>query len=157
MIEKLNQAYTAEKLALENLPKLAEAASSQTLKQAFQNHVQETQQQVSRLEQSAKQMGTTAEGAPCEAMEGLAAEGQRLISEHQPGPILDVLLVAAAQAIEHHEIAAYGTMRSLAASSGMQEVADLLGQTLAEEKATDEKLTALVESEINPAALQKAA
>jgi ferritin-like metal-binding protein YciE len=157
MVEKLNQAYTAEKLALENLPKMAEAATSPALKQAFQGHMQETQQQVSRLEQAAKQMGASAEGAPCEAMEGLAAEGQRLMTEHQRGPILDVLLVAAAQAIEHHEIAAYGTMRSLAAASGMQEVADLLGQTLAEEKATDEKLTALAESEINPAALQSAA
>jgi ferritin-like metal-binding protein YciE len=157
MIEKLNQAYTAEKLALENLPQLAGAATSPTLKQAFQDHVAETEQQVSRLEQAAQQMGTTAQGAPCEAMEGLASEGKRLIAEHQPGPMLDVLLVAAAQAIEHHEIAAYGTMRSLASSSGMQEVAELLGQTLAEEKATDEKLTALAESEINPAAMSTAA
>jgi ferritin-like metal-binding protein YciE len=157
MIEKLNQAYTAEKLALENLPKLAQAATSPTLRQAFETHQQETQQQVARLEQAGQQMGAQIQGAPCEAMQGLATEAERLIAQHQRGPLLDVVLVASAQAIEHHEIAAYGTMRTLARSSGMGAVADLLEQTLQEEKATDEKLTMLAESEINPAALQQAA
>ena len=155
MIEKLNQAYTAEKLALENLPKLAQAATSSSLKQAFETHQQETQQQVSRLEQAGQQIGAQIQGAPCEAMQGLAAEAERLIAQHQRGPLLDVLLVASAQAIEHHEIAAYGTMRTLAQSSGLGPVADLLEQTLQEEKATDEKLTMLAESEVNPAALQQ--
>ena len=157
MVEKLNQAYTAEKLALENLPKLAQAASSPALRQAFETHRQETQQQVTRLEQAGQRMGAQMQGAPCEAMQGLAAEAERLIAQHQRGPLLDVILVASAQAIEHHEIAAYGTMRTLARSSGMGAVADLLEQTLREEKATDEKLTALAEGEINPAALQQAA
>ncbi len=157
MVEKLNQAYTAEKLALENLPKLAQAATSSSLKQAFETHRQETQQQVSRLEQAGQQMGAQMQGAPCEAMQGLAAEAERMIAQHQRGPLLDVILVACAQAVEHHEIAAYGTMRTLARSAGLGEVADLLEQTLQEEKATDEKLTALAESEINPAALQQAA
>jgi ferritin-like metal-binding protein YciE len=157
MVEKLNQAYTAEKLALENLPKLAQAATSPTLRQAFEAHLQETRQQVARLEQAGQQMGAQMQGAPCEAMQGLAAEAERLIAQHQRGPLLDVILVASAQAIEHHEIAAYGTMRALARSSGMGGVADLLEQTLREEKATDEKLTMLAESEINPAALQQSA
>jgi ferritin-like metal-binding protein YciE len=157
MIEKLNQTYTAEKLILQTLPKLAEAASSQKLKQAFEAHRRETEQQVARLEQAGQQVGAQIQGAPCEAMEGLAAEGERLISQHQRGPMLDVALVAAAQAVEHHEIAVYGTMRSLARSAGMQQVAELMEQTLQEEKATDEKLNGLAESEINPAALQKAA
>jgi ferritin-like metal-binding protein YciE len=157
MIEKLNQAYTAEKLALENLPKLAQAATSPSLKQAFEAHLQETRQQVARLEQAGQQIGAPIQGAPCEAMQGLAAEAERLIAQHQRGPLLDVVLVASAQAIEHHEIAAYGTMRTLARSSGMGAVADLLEQTLREEKATDEKLTALAEGEINPAALLQAA
>ena len=157
MVQKLNQAYTAEKQALENLPKLAQAATSPGLKQAFEVHLQETRQQFARLEQAGQQIGASMQGAPCEAMQGLAAEAERLIAEHQRGPLLDVVLVASAQAIEHHEIAAYGTMRTLARSSGMGAVADLLGQTRQEEKATDEKLTMLAESEINPAALQQAA
>jgi len=102
-------------------------------------------------------MGMQAEGAPCEAMDGLAAEGQRLIAENPPGPLLDVLIICAAQAIEHHEIAAYGTMRSLATALGLDNVAELMSETLEEEKATDETLTALAETEINPAALQLAA
>ena len=157
IVEKLNQAYTAEKLALENLPKLAQAATSPSLKQAFEAHLQETRQQVARLEQAGQQIGVQIQGAPCEAMQGLAAEAERLIAQHQRGPLLDVVLVASAQAIEHHEIAAYGTMRTLARSAGMGEVADLLEQTLQEEKATDERLTALAESEINPAALRQSA
>ena len=157
MVEKLNQAYTAEKQALENLPKLAQAATSPTPRPALEAHLQETRQQAARLEQTGQQSAAPRQGAPCEAMQGLAAEAERLIAEHQRGPVLDVVLVASAQAIEHHEIAAHGTMRTLAGSSGMGAVADLLEQTLREEKATDEKLTALAEGEINPAALQQAA
>jgi len=157
MTEKLNQTYTAEKLILESLPKLAQAASSQKLKQAFEAHRQETEQQVARLEQAGQQMGIQLQGAPCEAMQGLAAEAERLISEHQRGPMLDVALVAAAQSVEHHEIAVYGTIRTLARSAGMEQVADLMEQTLREEKATDEKLTMLAETEVNPSALKMAA
>ena len=97
------------------------------------------------------------QGAPCEAMRGLAAEAERLIAQHQRGPLLDVVPAASAQAIGHHEIAAYGTMRTLARSSGVGAMADLLEQALREEKVTDEKLTALAEGEINPAAPQQAA
>jgi ferritin-like metal-binding protein YciE len=157
MAEKLNQTYTTEKLILESLPKMAAAVSSPTLKQAFEAHRRETEQQVARLEQAGQQMGLQIKGAPCEAMEGLAAEAERLISEHQRGPLLDVALVAAAQAVEHHEIAVYGTMRTLARSAGMDQVAELLEQTLQEEKATDEKLTMVAEREVNPAALKMAA
>jgi ferritin-like metal-binding protein YciE len=157
MTEKLNQALTAERLALVNLPKLMEAATSPKLKQAFEQHIQETKGQISRLEQAGQTMQQELKGEPCEAMDGLAAEAERIISEHKPGPMLDVMLIAAAQGIEHHEIAAYGTMRSLARSSGMDQIATLLEQTLQEEKATDEKLTVLAESEINPAALEQAA
>jgi ferritin-like metal-binding protein YciE len=90
-------------------------------------------------------------------MRGLAAEAERLIAQHQRGPLLDVVPAAFARAIEHHDIAAYGTMRTLARSSGMGAVADLLEQTLREEKAADGKLTALAEGEVNPAAPQQAA
>jgi ferritin-like metal-binding protein YciE len=157
MTEKLNQALTAERLALVNLPKLMEAATSPKLKQAFEQHIQETKGQISRLEQAGQAMQQELRGEPCEAMDGLAAEAERIISEHKPGPMLDVMLIAAAQGIEHHEIAAYGTMRSLARSSGLDQIATLLEQTLQEEKATDEKLTVLAESEINPTALEQAA
>ena len=155
MVEKLNQAYTAEKQALENLPKLAQAATSPGLKQAFEAHLQETRQQVARLEQAGQQIGAPMQGAPCEAMRGLAAGAERLIAQHQRGPLLDVVLVASAQAIEHHEIAAYGTMRTLARSSGMGAVADLPERTL-REKAADEKLTTPAEVGIDPVALQRA-
>jgi ferritin-like metal-binding protein YciE len=154
MIEKLNQAYSAEQIALQTMPQLAQAATSSQLKQAFETHITETEQQVVRLEQAASAMGVQAEGAPCEAMDGLAAEGRRLIAENPPGPLLDVLIVCAAQAVEHHEIAAYGTMRSLATALGMDDVAGLMSETLEEEKATDETLTVLAETEINPAALE---
>jgi len=157
MLEKLNQAYSAEQIALQTMPQLAQASTSPQLKQAFEIHIAETEQQVVRLEQAASAMGIQAQGARCEAMDGLAAEGQRLIAENPPGPLLDVLIVCAAQAIEHHEIAAYGTMRSLATALGMDDVAELMSETLEEEKATDEKLTALAETEINPAALELAA
>jgi len=157
ILEKLNQAYTAEKIALQAMPQLAQASTSPQLKQAFETHIVETEQQVVRLEQAASALGVQAQGAPCEAMDGLSAEGQRLISENPPGPLLDVLIVCAAQAIEHHEIAAYGTMRSLATALGMDDVADLMSETLEEEKATDEKLTALAETQINPAAITEAA
>ena len=157
MVEKLSQVYTAEQIALQAMPQLAQASTSPQLKQAFQTHIAETEQQVTRLEKAASSMGVQAQGAPCEAMEGLAAEGKRLIAENSPGPLLDVLIVCAAQAIEHHEIAAYGTMRSLATSLGMNDVAALMSETLEEEKATDEKLTALAETEINPAAIKEAA
>jgi ferritin-like metal-binding protein YciE len=156
MTEKLNQALTAERIALVNLPKLMQAATSPKLKQAFEQHIQETKGQISRLEQAGQAMQQELKGEPCEAMDGLAAEAERIISEHKPGPMLDVMLIAAAQGVEHHEIAAYGTMRSLARSSGLDQIATLLEQTLQEEKATDEKLTALAESEINPTALKQA-
>ena len=116
----------------------------------------ETRQQVARLEQAGQQIGAPMQGAPWEAMQGLAAEAERLIAQHQRGPLLDVVLVASAQAIGHHEIAAYGTMRTLIRSSDVGAVANLLEQML-RESATDEKLTMLAESEINPAALQQAA
>jgi ferritin-like metal-binding protein YciE len=154
MIEKLNQAYSAEQIALQTMPQLAQASTSPQLKQAFETHITETEQQVVRLEQAASAMGIQAEGAPCEAMDGLAAEGRRLIAENPPGPLLDVLIVCAAQAVEHHEIAAYGTMRSLATALGMDDVAKLMSETLEEEKTTDETLTVLAETEINPAALE---
>ena len=157
MLEKLNQAYTAEQIALRTMPALAQASTSPQLKQAFETHITETEQQIIRLEQAAEVIGVQIEGAPCEAMEGLAAEGERLIAENQPSPLLDVMIICATQAVEHHEIAAYGTMRSLATALGMNNVADLMSETLEEEKATDEKLTALAESQVNPAAIKTAA
>jgi ferritin-like metal-binding protein YciE len=156
MIEKLNQAYRAEQMALQTMPQLAQAATAPQLKQAFEIHITETEQQVARLEQAASAMGVEVEGALCEAMDGLAAEAQRLIAENPPGPLLDVLIVCSAQAIEHYEIAAYGTMRSLATALGLDNVAELMSETLNEEKTTDETLTALAETVINPGAIELA-
>src|SRR3954471_20569537 len=92
MVEKLNQAYRAEQMALQTMPQLAQASTAPQLKQAFEIHIAETEQQVARLEQAASEMGVQVEGALCEAMDGLAAEAQRLIAENPPGPLLDVLI-----------------------------------------------------------------
>lgn len=157
LIEELRDTWSAENQLLEALPQMAEAASSPTLRQAFETHQRETEQQVERLRQAAQMLGTDPEGNDCEAMEGLVAEAEEILEEHEEGPVRDAALIAAAQKVEHYEIASYGTLCALAKSCGMQEVADLLAQTLQEEKATDDKLTQLAEQEVNPAAARGAA
>ncbi|MGG5808079.1 ferritin-like domain-containing protein [Falsiroseomonas sp. CW058] len=152
--ELMQDTYSAETQLIEALPEMAEAASTPRLKQAFEMHLQQTERQVERLERAAKLMGIELDGEDCEAMEGLIAEAEEIVDEHDEGPIRDAAMIVAAQKVEHYEIAAYGSLCTMAKAAGMTEVAELLGQTLAEEKDTDEQLTQLAESEVNPAAMR---
>jgi ferritin-like metal-binding protein YciE len=154
---ELQDTYSAETQILDALPQLEEAAQSQSLKRAFREHLEVTQRQVERLEQVCKQLGFDPEGETCEAMEGLVEEGEEIIDELDEGPVRDAALIGAAQKVEHYEMAAYGTLCAMLKAMGEQKCADLMAQTLKEEKDTDEQLTQLAESEVNPAALGKGA
>jgi ferritin-like metal-binding protein YciE len=157
LAELLQDTYSAETQLVEALPEMAEAAASPALRKAFEEHLRMTERQVERLERAAGMIGADPEGEDCEAMEGLIAEAEEIIDEHDEGPMRDAALICAAQKVEHYEIAAYGSLCAMAKALGMKEVADLLHQTLMEEKDTDEALTKLAEQEVNPAAMQGAA
>jgi ferritin-like metal-binding protein YciE len=157
MGELLQDTYSAESQLLEALPEMAEAVSTPALRKAFEEHLQVTQRQVDRLEKVAEMLGIDPEGEDCEAMEGLVAEAEEIVDEHEEGPVRDAALISAAQKVEHYEIAAYGTLTAMAKAAGMREAADLLAQTLKEEKDTDELLTQIAEQQVNPAALRGAA
>lgn len=154
MIHKLQDIYDAENQALQAYPQIAGAISSQELKQALQTHEQETRGQVQRLEQIFQQLGAQPGGETCKGMQGLIQEGQKIIKEGGAPEVLDAAIIAAAQAMEHYEIAGYGTARTLAQQAGMTEAAQLLEQTLEEEKRTDALLTQLAEQNVNKKAQQ---
>jgi len=154
MEHTIQELYSAETQALEAMPQLMERAQSEQLRQAFQQHQTETEQQVQRLEQIAQQMGIDPEGETYIAMQGLIEEVQNLLDEVEDTQVADAAIIAAAQKMEHFEIAAYGTARTLAQQAGKTEVADLLEQTLQEEKQTDEKLTTIATSSANEKAAQ---
>lgn len=151
---KLQAIYDAENQALQAYPQIMDAVSSPQLKQALHHHMQQTKQQVQRLEQIFQQMGGTPSGQPCVSMQGLIQEAQQLLQQGGAPEVLDAAIIAAAQAIEHHEIAAYGTARTIAQELGMTEAAQLLEQTLEEEKQTDAQLTQLAERNVNQKAKQ---
>ncbi|TBN37509.1 ferritin-like domain-containing protein [Paracoccus subflavus] len=154
--ETLKDIYYAERKITSALRKMARAAQNPDLKAAFETHEEETQGQVERLSQVFELMGKRPRGKTCDAIEGIISEGQEIMEEFKGSPALDAGLLAAAQAVEHYEISRYGTLKSWAQQLGMDEAASLLDQTLQEETATDEKLTALAETVVNAAA-QKAA
>ena len=148
-VEELRDLYNAEQQILKALPKMMKAASDRELQRAFSTHEKQTQQQVKRLERIFRELGETPRGKKCKGMEGLLEEGSDLIKE-KPGPdVLDAGLIAAAQRVEHYEIAAYGTARAYAQQLGHPEQASLLQETLDEEGQTDKLLTALAETSIN--------
>ena len=152
--EELKDLYSAESQLVVALPKMAKAASSPILKQAFEAHLEETKGHVKRLEQIFETLKGSPKGKKCKAMEGLVEEGAELIKEKadfEP-EVVDAGLIGAAQRVEHYEIAAYGTVRTFAQQLGYQEAARLLQQTLDEEEAADQKLTALAVGRINQAA-----
>lgn len=153
-IYKLQAIYDAEQQALQAYPQIMDAVTSPELKQGLQQHMQQTQQQVQRLEQIFQQLGQTPRSQPCVSMQGLIQEAQQLIQQGGAPEVLDAAIIGAAQAIEHHEIAAYGTARTMAQQLGMTEAAQLLEQTLDEEKQTDAKLTTLAEQNVNQKAKQ---
>ncbi|SRR6266704_4976480 len=146
LIEQLQDLYSAETQIIEALPKMAEAASSPELKRAFQEHLRQTEGQVERLEQCFEQLDAEAEGNECKGMKGLLEEGEDLMDEDAEPEVLDAGLIAAAQRVEHYEIAGYGCARTYAQLLDLKEVANFLQQTLNEEKETDQKLTELAES-----------
>ena len=153
MVEQLRDAYSAEKQGLRAMPRVAKKITSQPLKEAMQMHREQTEHQVERLEQALEKLGAKPGRKVCEGMRGLVEEAQSELEDHDKGPLLDAVIVGAQQRMEHYEIAAYGTIAALAKAAGQQEIAELMAQTLQEEKDADEKLTQLAESEINPAAV----
>jgi ferritin-like metal-binding protein YciE len=155
MIEQLKDAYSAEKQALRAMAKMMKQASNEKLRQGFQMHIDQTEGQVERLEQALDRLGGKPGRKVCEAMRGLIEEASHEMGEYDKGTTMDVVLIASAQRIEHYEIAAYGTMATLAKSAGQPELARLLGETLAEEKRMDEELTRIAESEVNPAWIEE--
>lgn len=151
-VKELKDLYSAEKQILKALPKMAKAASSEKLRDGFEEHREQTEEHVNRLEKIFESLGKPTRGAKCVAMEGIIEEGKELLEEDADESVMDAGLIAAAQRVEHYEIAAYGTVRTLARMLGNSEAEELLQQTLDEEKQTDEKLTELAESEVNVAA-----
>jgi ferritin-like metal-binding protein YciE len=154
LTEELKDAYSAEKQALRCMQRAVRKASAEELREGIQMHIEQTQVQIERVEQAMEKLGVRPGRKVCEAMRGLVEEAQHEIEEQdEKGPILDLIIVAGMQRIEHYEIAAYGTDVALAQGLGEQEVADLLSQTLEEEKQTDLKLTEVMQKTIMPEAL----
>lgn len=147
--ETLKDIYFAEKKILSALPKMAKAAHSEELKAAFEKHETETEGHVERLEKVFEEIDETPRGKTCDAIMGIIEEGQEVMKEFKGAPALDAGLLAAAQAVEHYEISRYGSLKTWAQELGLKQAVQLLGQTLAEEKKTDETLTKLAESEVN--------
>jgi ferritin-like metal-binding protein YciE len=150
--ETLKDIYYAEKQILKALPKMAKKASSEDLSAAFEKHRGETEAQVERLEQVFQIIGKSARGKKCPAIEGIIAEAEELMKEAESDTVRDAAMVGAAQAVEHYEIARYGTLIAWGNKLGLEDAVELLEETLEEEKATDESLSELAESEINVAA-----
>jgi ferritin-like metal-binding protein YciE len=147
--DTLKDIYFAEKKILSALPKMAKAAQSDQLKAAFQKHETETEEHVARLEQVFEELDAAPRGKTCDAIMGIIEEGQEVMKEFKGVPALDAGLLAAAQAVEHYEIARYGTLRTWAAELGLNRSVTLLESTLGEEKKTDEALTKLAQSGVN--------
>ncbi|REJ88165.1 MAG: ferritin-like domain-containing protein [Planctomycetota bacterium] len=149
LTDQLQDIYDAEQRLVKALPKMADAASNAELRNAFNHHLQETKEQVRRLEQVFQSLGQKAESKTCEAMKGLIAEGEEMVNAKGDDAVRDAALIAAAQRVEHYEMAAYGTVRTLARQLGHESAAQLLQQTLDEESAADSKLTQIAESSVN--------
>jgi len=148
-IHELKDLYSAEKQLTKALPKMAKAATNETLKEAFENHLQETEEQITRLEEILSELGANTRGPKCEAMEGLIAEGKKAIEEDMEDEIRDAALICAAQRVEHYEIAGYGCARTFAEQLGQEQAVKLLQQSLDEEGATDKKLTEIAMERVN--------
>ena len=152
-VHTLQDIYYAENQIAKNLPVMAEKATSVQLKQAFQIHLTETQNQITRLEQVFGMHNQPVKAVTCAAMDGILAEAKEIIGDVADPQVLDAAMLASAQAVEHYEITRYGTLVALAKQLGRSDCASVLQQNLDEEKATDQKLTALAEGQVN----QKAA
>ena len=151
-VEELRDMYDGEKRLVRALPKMARAADSGDLSTAFTNHMKETQRQVRRLEQVFRALGEKPRGKKCDGIMGIVEEGNKAMEELE-GPVLDAALIAGGQKVEHYEIASYGTLAYFADLLGEQQPKDLLGETLKEEKAADQKLNQIAKSNVNRRAL----
>lgn len=155
-VDALKDIYWAEKALTKALPKMQKAATTQELKDAIETHTEQTQEHVARLEEVFELLGKRAQAKKCEAMEGLIREAESIMEETEKGSMTrDVAIISAAQKVEHYEIATYGTLATLASTMGHDDIAELLNNTLEEEKETDSDLTAIAESNINWSAEQE--
>jgi ferritin-like metal-binding protein YciE len=150
--DELKDLYDAEKQLTKALPKLSKKASAEELKEAITDHLRQTEEHVERLERAFEELGMPARGKTCKGMKNLISEGDDMIGDADQGAVRDAVMIAAAQKVEHYEIASYGTARTWASLLGLDEIAALLEQTLEEEKETDQKLTELAEGSLNQAA-----
>ncbi len=151
-VEQLQDLYDAEQRLTKALPKMAAAAHNHSLKSAFQEHLRQTEGHVSRLERAFRTLGKTPNARTCAAMKGLIEEGSEAVSADGDADVKDAALIAAAQRVEHYEIAGYGCARTFAERLGRSDVAQILQQTLDEEAGADKKLTAIAEQIVNPKA-----
>ena len=152
-IEQLKDLYSAEKQLVQALPKMAKAATTPELVQAITDHLGQTQNHVSRLEQCFEHLNASSRGKRCKGMEGLIEEGKETIEEEGEGVVKDAGLIAAAQRVEHYEISGYGTAKTMASLLGLDDVADLLDETLGEEEEADKLLSQIAMDQVNPQAL----
>ncbi len=153
-VDELKDIYSAEKQAVKAYPRLTKAVQSEQLKQAMQEHLEQTKGQIERLDRIFEILEKRSSGKTCEGMRGLIEEAQSQLEEIEKGPVLDCAIIGALQRVEHYEIAAYGTVATLAEAMGQEEVKELLGETLEEEKETDERLTQVSQS-VNSEALSE--
>ncbi|HEV7249858.1 MAG TPA: ferritin-like domain-containing protein [Shinella sp.] len=156
-VDGLKDIYYAERKIIAALKKMIRGAEGQELKAAFDKHLQETEGQIERLVQVFELLGKPARGKTCPAIDGIIEEGQEILEEFKDSPALDAGLLAAAQAVEHYEIARYGTLKSWAMQLGKNDIATLLDQTLAEETKTDQALSQLAEAKVNREGKSRAA
>jgi ferritin-like metal-binding protein YciE len=154
-VSELRDLYNAENQLLKALPKMAKGASADELRQAFETHLQETEGQVKRLEEIFENLDESPKGKTCKAMKGLVEEGSEILEEDGEESVLDAGIIAAAQKVEHYEIASYGSVCAFAELLGEKEAVKLLQQTLDEESAANEKLNELAEGIVNPEALSE--
>ena len=150
--EELKDIYSAEKQLVKALPKMAKKASSEELRAALEEHLEVTKGQVTRLEEVFETLGKTAKAKTCKAMQGLIEEATEIMEEDATDAVMDAGIIAAAQKVEHYEIASYGTVRTWARLCGEEQAAELLQETLDEEGEADQKLTELAENFVNPEA-----
>jgi ferritin-like metal-binding protein YciE len=156
-VDMLKDVYYAEKQVLKALPKMAKVAHSPELQAAFTKHKSETEGHIERLSEVFELLGTTPRGKTCDAILGILEEGKSVMEDYATSPALDAGLLASAQAVEHYEIARYGTLKAWATQLGMKEAAGLFAETLAEETKTDQTLSSLAAASVNQSALAKAA
>lgn len=156
LLEEIQDLYSAEKQLTKALPKVAKKVSSPELKSAIEQHLEETEGHVNRLEEVFKMLGEPAKAKTCPAMKGIIEEANDLMSQKAEPAVLDAAIIGAAQKVEHYEIASYGTIVEWAREMGRDDISDLLSQTLDEEERTDEKLNELAKGGINSRATEEA-